>query len=286
MIAAAHALEKLPRTSEALGSGELHVDKAVELARFATRRPSRASWSGRVVSRAARSDARRTSSHAGRRARRGGGGERSRFFSWWTFDEGRRFGLEAELPSGQGAVVAKMLDRLADSLPVMPEELGPAGADARRADALVALGSSRAGSRSLPSPSDGDRARAPRRTRRRSERVRDTRTARRSAQTRRAGRRAAPGVQTVVEGESGLPVSLGRMTREPAAWMVRHLKYRDGECRFPGCGSRRFTQAHHIVWWEHGGRTGSSRTSCWSAPSITGSSMSTAGMFDVKKTGR
>jgi len=62
-------------------------------------------------------------------------------------------------------------------------------------------------------------------------------------------------VQTVVEQENGLPVKLGRTTREPPAWMVRHLKYRDGECRFPGCGSRRFTQAHHIVWWDHGGRT-------------------------------
>lgn len=140
-IAAAHALEKLPRTSEALGSGELHVDKAVELTRFAT--PETESrllvWAGGVscgaIRRKADVVARRSSGEAEE-------AERSRFLSWWTFDEGRRFGLEAELPSGQGAVVAKMLDRLADSLPVMPEERGPAGADARRADALVALCSS------------------------------------------------------------------------------------------------------------------------------------------------
>lgn len=37
--------------------------------------------------------------------------------------------------------------------------------------------------------------------------------------------------------------------------MMRQLRYRDRECRFPACGSRRFTQAHHIVWWERGGRT-------------------------------
>jgi hypothetical protein len=37
--------------------------------------------------------------------------------------------------------------------------------------------------------------------------------------------------------------------------MMRQLRYRDVECRFPGCGSRRFTQAHHVVWWGDGGPT-------------------------------
>ena len=37
--------------------------------------------------------------------------------------------------------------------------------------------------------------------------------------------------------------------------MLRQLRYRDSECRFPGCGARQFTQAHHIVWWKRGGTT-------------------------------
>jgi HNH endonuclease len=37
--------------------------------------------------------------------------------------------------------------------------------------------------------------------------------------------------------------------------MMRQLRYRDVECTFPACGARRFTQAHHIVWWEQGGST-------------------------------
>jgi hypothetical protein len=59
----------------------------------------------------------------------------------------------------------------------------------------------------------------------------------------------------VLEDEDGEPMRLGRITRLPSPAMMRQLRYRDGECRFPGCGSRRFTQAHHIVWWGDGGTT-------------------------------
>jgi hypothetical protein len=62
-------------------------------------------------------------------------------------------------------------------------------------------------------------------------------------------------VQGMVENGAGQPLGLGRMSREPQSWMIRQLRYRDRECTFPGCGSRRFTQAHHIVWWRGGGRT-------------------------------
>ena len=41
--------------------------------------------------------------------------EGARFLSWWCLDEGRRLGLEAELPASQGAVVARALDRLAQT---------------------------------------------------------------------------------------------------------------------------------------------------------------------------
>jgi hypothetical protein len=150
--------------------------------------------------------------------------------------------------------VAKALDRLARDVPIKPDEEGPTWTDARRADALVALCSSRGRPENEP-----DRAtvivhaRIDESAEELSEceiedgQAIDPDTAHRLACNARR--------QTVVEDESGLPVRLGRMTREPPAWMVRHLKYRDGECRFPGCGSKRFTQAHHIVWWDKGGRT-------------------------------
>ncbi len=62
-------------------------------------------------------------------------------------------------------------------------------------------------------------------------------------------------IQTVIEDERGEVIELGRMRREPPAWMLRQLKHRDRGCRFPGCGNRRFAQAHHLQWWSRGGRT-------------------------------
>jgi hypothetical protein len=62
-------------------------------------------------------------------------------------------------------------------------------------------------------------------------------------------------VQTVIEDERGDVVGMGRLTREPSPAMVRQIRHRDRECRFPGCGARAFTEAHHVTFWRHGGRT-------------------------------
>jgi Domain of unknown function (DUF222) len=62
-------------------------------------------------------------------------------------------------------------------------------------------------------------------------------------------------VQTVVEDETGDVVGVGRMSREPSAWLRRQVRYRDREYRFPGRGARRYTQPHYLVWWRHGGKT-------------------------------
>ena len=252
-IAAAHALEALPHISEAFEAGVLGIDKVVELTRFATTETESRliSWAQGVSCGAIR---RRGDLAARQTIDDVREAERTRFLSWWYFDDGRRFGLEAELPATQGAAVAKALGRLADGLPVMPGEDDPVHVDARRADALVALCSTR-----ISNDPDPDRATLVVHAKL-GELRRDLSeceiedgpaihpdTARRLACNGR--------IQTVIEDETGIPIRLGRVMREPPAWMVRQLRYRDRECRFPGCGSRRFTQAHHIVWWEHGGRT-------------------------------
>jgi len=252
-IGAAHALEALPRTSEALSRGALGIDKVLELARFAT-----AGTEADLV-RWAKGVSCATVRHRGDLAARTSReelveAERDRTVSWWYFDEGRRFGLEAELPAAQGAIVAWALERVAETIPVMPDEQDRCFMSARRADALVALCSAR-----IATDPDPDRATVVVHAQQEGLdngtggcEVEDgpvihPETARRLLCNAR--------VQTVVEDRSARVLGRGRMSREPPSWMLRQVRYRDRGCRFPGCGTRAFTEAHHVVWWHHGGRT-------------------------------
>jgi Domain of unknown function (DUF222) len=151
-IRAARALERLPRLSEALRSGRLGIDKVVELSRFATPETESdyVAWASGVsvacIRRKADIAVRRSIEDV-REA------DRARFLSWWYLDDGRRLGLEAELPAAEGAAVVRAIERLADRVPMMPGEEDPSHTQARRADALVALASA-----SLASDADPDRA--------------------------------------------------------------------------------------------------------------------------------
>ncbi|MGZ8625677.1 MAG: DUF222 domain-containing protein [Actinomycetota bacterium] len=252
-IVAAHALESLPRLSEAFARGEIGLDKVVELCRFATADTEcrLIGWARGVSCAAVR---RRGDLEARVSIREVRDAERGRFLEWWYLDEGRRFGLEAELPAAQGAIVVRALERLAGEIPAMPGEEDEVYASARRADAFVALCSAR-----VRDDADPDRATVIVHATL-DGLVRDVggceveggpvvhpHTVRRLLCNAR--------VQTVLEDRVGNVVGLGRTSREPSAWMVRQVRHRDRECRFPGCGARRFTEAHHVVWWRHGGRT-------------------------------
>jgi hypothetical protein len=252
-VAAGRALESLPGLSFALASGDLNIDKAVELTRFATPETETGlvRWASRVSSGAIRrrADLERRREHAETVE-----AERARAVRCWYEGDGTRFALEAELPADQGAVVAKALSRMADSMPAMPDEGDPHDVDTRRADALVTLCSAR-----IATDPDPDRATvvvhasleilagAERNAEIEDGPVIAPETARRLACDGR--------IQIVAETAEGHPLRLGRLTRIPSAPMMRQLRHRDRECRFPGCGRRRFTDAHHVRWWSRGGRT-------------------------------
>jgi hypothetical protein len=252
-IAAGYALEHLTDLARAFSEGELGIDKVVELARFASFEAEAGliRWAMFVSCAAVR---RRADLEVRRDIDDVREAERSRFLRWWHADDGNRLGLEAELPAAQGAIVASALQRVTDTLPVMPGEEDPTYVEARRADALVAVCSTR-----LAEDADPDRATVVVHAR-----FGDLAATRGSAEIGDGGRihpetarrlLCDSRVQTVIEDQEGEPLRLGRLTREPSASMMRLLRHRDGECRFPGCGARRFTQAHHIVWWREGGPT-------------------------------
>jgi hypothetical protein len=279
-VHAAHALDHLPAIAEALACGRLSLDAVVELTRFAMPddEAGLVEWAETVSPGAIRD---RADLWAKQDRDDVVDAQESRTLSWWWFDEGRRFALEAELPGAQGAVVANAIQAMARRTPVMPgEEAWSMGA--RRADALLALCSA-------GGPEDSDargvhvtpRTHVAPRTTRQLEDARHPEDARRPTVVVHArlegllngaggaeleGVPAIPvdaarrllcdaRIQTVVEDRSGNAIGVGRTRREPAPWMVRQIRYRDRECRFPACGARRFTEAHHIRWWRHGGRT-------------------------------
>jgi hypothetical protein len=267
-VAAARELEVLPVVSEALETGELGVDKVVELTRFATpgTEAGLVGWGKRVSSGAIRHrgdvELQRERGEVAQR-------ERERSVRWWYSDEGRRFELEAVLPAASGAVVAAALEREASRLPVLPTDAThPELQEVRWADGLVALCSGR-----LSTDPDPDRATVvlhaplgalqelpaagatggtlPDREAPCGETldgaVIPAETVRRLVCSGR--------VQVAVEDPSGEVLSLGRSTRSPSASQVRLVRHRDRGCVFPGCGTNRYTQVHHVRWWRHGGKT-------------------------------
>jgi hypothetical protein len=236
--------------AEALSGGILTIDKVVELTRLATPETEveLTRWAEVVPPGAIRERAeleRRRSVEDTRTA------EELRSLRWWH--EADRFTMLAELPVAHGAAVRKALDRIVARVPVMPGEDGPFDLAARRADALLALCRARLGADPDPDRatvvvharleqgggfSAGELEDGP---------ALGSRTVERLACTAR--------IQPVLEDERGEALGFGRMRREPSAAMVRQIRYRDRGCVFPGCGTRAFTEAHHVVWWSKGGRT-------------------------------
>jgi len=157
------------------------------------------------------------------------------------------------LPAAEGHAVIAALERIANQLPAEPAE--DASFEQRCADALVVLatGSSEG--------SEGSEARAevilsadlwalagddggcefeggP---------VIHPEVARRIACDCR--------LQAVLRNPSGRAVGIGRRSRNVPEWLLRELRARDHGCCFPGCGTRRFIAAHHIIHWVWGGAT-------------------------------
>ena len=244
-VEATNALEELPATTQAFGDATLSWDQVKELVRFAT--PERdeelaaqaPGWSVAEVKRRARNERPidPTQAHDERYLR-------------MRWDE--RFGMLriwAQLPDTDGATVEKALSRIAD------QERPDPRADFEKAcaDALVELASMRLGS-----DPDVDRA---------------TIVVHVDEQTLSTGegvghlengiplhpdtvrRLGCDGRIQLLVKRDGEALGVGRASRKLPGWLLRHIKERDGGCRFPGCTHYRWLHAHHIRHWASGGPT-------------------------------
>ena len=62
-------------------------------------------------------------------------------------------------------------------------------------------------------------------------------------------------VLSVLEGENGEVLNLGRNARTVSPSLKRVLDMRDTTCRFPGCTCNRYVEYHHVKHWSDGGET-------------------------------
>jgi hypothetical protein len=159
--------------------------------------------------------------------------------------------LRASLPADDGAIVAKALYQIADSLPTQPAANAEVPEAARLADALVEL------ARGQEEPTSGS-------SRPRPLVVIHVRDHPPSAVIQQGPALADSTIERIIcdarcqvvrENANGEAIGLGRTTRTVPAWLFRQLLERDGGCRFPGCGLSRHVEGHHVVSWVRGGHT-------------------------------
>lgn len=278
MVDAAHAMESLPVISEAFAAGVISRDKAVHLARFATRADEGAllSWATRVTTRTVRKRAeteRRKALTAAQRAEareRHVGVDASRYLQWWLVGDDEAVRIDALLPLAEGMAAVKALGRLAERKPRDPEliddldvaqfkgdgDQGPEDeADARTLDQRMADAFVDVCAQAIDADHDADRATV----------VVHADLAAVAGDG--SGAELDGGARAVVapevlerllcdcrlevalrDGDRGL-VAVGQARRSPSAWLFRQVLRRDGGCTFPGCGTRRYIASHHIVPW-------------------------------------
>ena len=165
--------------------------------------------------------------------------------------------ITVELPFETGELVDKALDQALETTASSTPELADESWAAQRADALVAMAKAYLGG------SGEDEASVATGT---ADHYQVVVHVDESALRGDAGRAGLP-IESVrrigcdasrlvlVEDEHGEPLSVGRKTRVVPHAIKRALWARDGGCRFPGCGRRRFVDAHHIEHWSAGGET-------------------------------
>jgi hypothetical protein len=260
-VRVAHALKTLPTIAMAFARGELSYSKVRALTRVAGRENEDALLEFALHTTAARVEERcrelrcgtDESTYEALRA------HARRSLSLRRDLERGTVTITVELPLETGELIDKALDRAVEASASSTPELADESWAAQRADALVELakaylgGNGAAKEKSETSNATSDHYQVV---------VHVDESALRRGMG-RAGlpiesvRRIGCDAQRVVlvEDGHGEPLSVGRKTRIVPKTIKRALWARDGGCRFPGCGRKRFVDAHHIEHWSAGGET-------------------------------
>ena len=248
-VKAAYAIDGLPAVSAAFENGELPIEKVVELTRFATIHDEEKliKWAQKVTPATVRAKADRANRPDISEANEA---HDSRYIEFWKDELMLRF--EGAVTLEEGAKLEKAVNRCAEKLSRSTDGLKEetdCSMPALRADALVALASAR-----IEQDADQDAATVVVHVD-----LQDLRggagggeiegggvlTPEMISQLRCDGR-----TEWVVADSDGKGLGIGRASRRVPPWMLRQLRYRDRGCTFPGCGTRHFTRAHHVRFWE------------------------------------
>jgi len=244
----AHALEDLPEIAATFGAGLLSWDQLLPLTEIATPETDAElahSAQGLSVAQLASLARRRrviTAQEANEAHRR------RRLKLSWSLDL-TTLRISGHLPADVGAVVEKAIRRRAAVQPKGPDGLYRP-AEQTAADALVELASA-----AIAADADADRATIVVHTE--SVVLAGDGTAELqgghpiAAETLR--RLACDCRVTFVNHDQlGRPLGVGHTTRTVPPWLDRQVRFRDGGCRFPGCGRQCFTDNHHMDHWPTG----------------------------------
>lgn len=250
-VRVAHALTNLPAIEAAFEEGLFNLPQLKELVQFATPETD-AELARECVGLSTAVLARRAA-----RARMISREEvelkhaERRLSTRWRDDVLKIWG---RIPGDGGALVEKVLTRLADEVPNDADGQPPTYPQ-RYADALVELASIRAGA-----DKDPDRANVVVHVD-----ARDLATGEGIGLVEGNIPVAIDTVkrllcdgrsQTIIVAPDGKSIGVGRMMRTVPAWLLRLLIERDeGCCRFEGCARTRGLRAHHIHEWALGGPT-------------------------------
>jgi hypothetical protein len=243
LVSISRRLADLPVVAERFGAGDLSFDQVEAVSRIADA-SSDEEWADRVQGLSAGEFDRLV------RGRRGISGveagsvwERRRLVRQWNLDESE-LKFHGRLPGDQGRVFDVAIDDRVDRMGLNPDTGLFDPLETRAADALTGLaadaGSGAATQLTVFVEPDGtwelDNT-AP-------------------LSTAAVQRLACDAIVEPVLRDGEKVVGVGRRSRQIPGWLRRQVVYRDGGCcRFPGCGSRRWLQVHHIVSWADGGPT-------------------------------